>query len=50
MDGARKSIWVSVIAGGIIALVGLFAMRSVYIALLFGLLAFQSYQSLRARY
>ena len=49
-DGARKSLWVSVIAGGIIALVGLLVMKSVYIALLFGLLAFQSYQSLQQRY
>jgi Zn-dependent protease len=48
--GARKSLWVSVIAGGIIALVGLLLMKSVYIALLFGLLAFQSYQSLQRRY
>lgn len=49
-DGARKSIWVSVVAGGVIALVGLLVMKSVYIALLFGLLAFQSYQSLQSRY
>ncbi len=49
-DGVRKSLWVSVIAGGIIALVGLLVMKSVYIALLFGLLAFQSYQSLQRRY
>ena len=49
-DGARKSLWVSVVAGGVIALFGLLVMRSVYIALLFGILAFQSYQSLQARY
>jgi len=49
-DGVRKSIWVSVIVGGIIALYGFIVMRSIYIALLFGLLAFQSYQSLQARY
>lgn len=49
-DGARKSLWVSVIAGGVIAVVGLLLMKSVYIALLFGLLAFQSYQSLKIRY
>jgi Zn-dependent protease len=49
-DGARKSLWVSVIAGGVIALLGLLVMRSVYIALLFGILAFQSYQSLQSRY
>jgi Zn-dependent protease len=50
LDGARKSLWVSVIAGGVIAVVGLLLMKSVYIALLFGLLAFQSYQSLKIRY
>jgi Zn-dependent protease len=49
-DGVRKSLWVSVIAGGVIALVGGFLMDSVYIALLFGVLAFQSYQSLQGRY
>ena len=49
-DGVRKSLWVSVIAGAVIALVGGFLMDSVYIALLFGVLAFQSYQSLQGRY
>lgn len=47
--GARKSLWISVIAGGIIALIGLLRLE-LYIAILFGLLAFQSYQSLRVRY
>ena len=50
IDGARKSLWVSVIAGGIIGLFGLLVMRSVYIAFLFGILAFQSFQSLQMRY
>lgn len=50
LDGARKSLWVSVIVGAAIALVGLLVMNSVYIAFLFGILAFQSYQSLQARY
>jgi Zn-dependent protease len=50
MGGARKSLWVSVIAGAVIALAGLLLMRSIYIAFLFGLLAFQSYQSLQSRY
>lgn len=49
-DGARKAQWVSVIAGGVIALFALLVMRSVYVALLFGILAFQSYQSLQRRY
>jgi Zn-dependent protease len=48
-DGARKALWVSVVAGGIIALFSLLVMRSVYVALLFGILAFQSYQSLQNR-
>ena len=49
-DGVRKSLWLSVIAGGIVAFVGLVFLRSVYMALLFGFLAFQSYQSLQNRY
>ncbi|MCI0550422.1 MAG: hypothetical protein L0287_05670 [Anaerolineae bacterium] len=49
LDGVRKSLWLSVIAGGIIALVGLIFFRSIFMALLFGLLAFQSYQSLQGR-
>jgi Zn-dependent protease len=49
-DGVRKSLWVSVIAGGLLALVGLIIFRSIFIALLFGLLAFQSYQSLQRRF
>lgn len=46
-DGARKSLWVSVIAGGALAIVGLVAFRSMYMAFLFAFLAFQSYQTLR---
>lgn len=49
-DGIRKSLWLSVIAGGIIALIGLIAFRSIFMALLFGLLAFQSYQALQGRF
>jgi len=45
-DGARKAIWLSVVAGGVMALVGAVFFGSLYIALLFGLLAFQSYQML----
>jgi stage IV sporulation protein FB len=47
LDGVRKSLWVSVIAGILVALLGLFLLRSVYMAFLFGFLAFQSYQSLQ---
>lgn len=50
IDGVRKATWLSVIAGAVIALVGLIFFRSVFIALLFALLAFQSYQSLQHRY
>lgn len=50
LDGMRKSLWLSVIAGGLIALAGLFVLRSVYMAILFGLLAFQSYQAIQGRY
>lgn len=49
-DGVRKSLWLSVIAGGIMAVIGLVAFGSVYMALLFGFLAFQSYQSLQNRF
>jgi len=49
-DGIRKSLWLSVIAGGIVAILGLVAFGSIYMALLFGFLAFQSYQSLQNRF
>jgi stage IV sporulation protein FB len=44
-DGVRKSLWVSVIAGILVAAMGLFLLRSVYMAFLFGFLAFQSYKA-----
>ena len=49
-DGARKSLWVSTITGAVIALAGFFLLGSIYMALLFGILAFQSYQALGTRY
>jgi len=49
IDGVRKSLWISVIAGGLVAIAGLLILRSIYMAILFGLLAFQSYQSLQRR-
>jgi Zn-dependent protease len=49
-DGIRKSLWLSVIAGGIVAVLGLVSFGSIYMALLFGFLAFQSYQSLQNRF
>jgi len=48
-NGIRKSLWVSVIAGTLVAALGLFLLGSIYMALLFGILAFQSYQSLQGR-
>ena len=50
VDGVRKSLWVSVIAGMLIALAAFFFLRSLYMAFLFGFLAFQSYQSLQGRF
>ncbi len=49
-DGMRKSLWLSVIVGALVALIGLIAFRSLYMALLFGLLAYQSYQAVQGRY
>ena len=48
LNGVRKSLWLSVIAGGLVGLAGFFLLGSVYMALLFGFLAFQSYQSLQS--
>ncbi len=48
-DGVRRSLWLSVIVGTVVALAGLVMMQSIFVALLFGLLAFQSYQTLRGR-
>lgn len=45
-NGVRKSLWLSTITGAILAIVGLVVLNDVYLALLFGLLAFQSYQML----
>lgn len=42
-DGARKSLWLSVVAAGLVALVGLLLL-SMYMLIFFGFLAFQSYQ------
>ena len=49
LDGVRKSLWLSVIAGGVVALISLLT-QQIYMAVLFGLLTFQSYQSLQGRY
>ncbi|MBK6792025.1 MAG: site-2 protease family protein [Anaerolineales bacterium] len=46
-NGLRTSLWVSVVTGGLLAVTGLLVMNSIYMAFLFGLLAFQSYQMLQ---
>lgn len=46
-NGVRKALWLSLFAGGTVAIAGLVLMNSYYIALLFGLLAMQSYQMLQ---
>lgn len=46
-NGIRKSLWLSVIAGAVVALAGFLLLRSTYMGLLFALLAFQSYQTLQ---
>jgi len=46
VNGARTSLWVSVVAGALLAVAGIVFMGSIYIAILFGYLAFASYQSL----
>jgi len=48
-DGVRKSLWVSVITGVLLAIAGLTLLGSLYMALLFGFLAFQSFQLLQGR-
>ena len=50
IDGARKSLWLSTISGAVIALAAFLILNSIYMAFLFALLAFQSYQALGARY
>lgn len=46
-NGLRTSLWISVITGGVLAVVGLLFLNSIYMAFLFGLLAFQSYQMMQ---
>ena len=48
-DGVRKSLWLSTIAGAVVALVGIVLWRSLWIGFLFGILAFQSYQMMQGR-
>ncbi|MDH3942734.1 MAG: site-2 protease family protein [Anaerolineae bacterium] len=50
IDGTHKSLWLSVVTGGLVALGALFLLGSIYMAILFGFLAFQSYQTLQGGY
>ncbi len=47
LDGHRRSLWLSTIVGALAALGGLLLLGSLYVAMLFGLLALGSYRQLR---
>jgi Zn-dependent protease len=49
MNGVRTSLLVSTATAALLAIGGLILLRSTYMAFLFGLLAFQSYQALQSR-
>ena len=46
VNGNRTSLWVSVLTGALLAVIRIVYMGSIYIAILFGYLAFASYQAL----
>ena len=46
INGERTALWVSVIAGAVVAAIGALIMQSPYMGLLFGILAYQSYERL----
>lgn len=46
-DGVVKSLWISVGVGAAVAFYGLTRMQSIFIALMFGMLAYSSYQTLQ---
>jgi Zn-dependent protease len=48
-DGVRNSLWLSVIFGALASIVGLFLLNSMYMALLFAILAGQSYLTVQGR-
>jgi len=50
INGLRNSLWLSVITGALIAIAGFVVLGSIYMAFLFGYLAFQSYQALQYRF
>ena len=50
LNGLRNSLWLSVFVGVAIAILGFVFLQSIYMAFLFGYLAFQSFQALQYRY
>ena len=46
-DGVRQSLWVSVVAGALAAFAGIVVFKMFFIAILFGMLAFSSFQALQ---
>lgn len=46
-NGYRNSLWLSVITGALLAIVGIAVLNSLYMAFLFGVLAAQSYQMIQ---
>lgn len=49
LDGHRRSLWLSTIAGALAALGGFLLLGSLYVGMLFALLAFGSYRELQGR-
>jgi stage IV sporulation protein FB len=47
-NGVRTSLWISVATGALLAVVGFLALGSIYMAFVFGFLAFQSWQMLQS--
>jgi len=46
-NGVVRSLWLSVFSGGAVAIAGLVLLESIFMAILFGSLAFSSYQALQ---
>lgn len=47
-EGMRQSLWLSVVTGAAVAVLGLIFLKSLFMAILFGSLAFSSYQLLQS--
>jgi membrane-associated protease RseP (regulator of RpoE activity) len=45
--GLQKSLWLSIITGGLLALLGFLVWGSIYMGLMFGIFAYESYQNLQ---